>query len=373
MRFILPILAFLSYSNGNPPPQFDQCLSIKGIGLQNFNIFTSPNFPDRYPPNVDCVRVIHSRPQHDVIVKFHHVFQIESTYDKIEAGEECPNDFIEFRDGRYGFSPLIARFCGDRMPKREIRAVSAEYAIVPSKTGRFNNHECLLEYLNGLDGFIRTKDLMKNLPQNASGTLDCVWRLAVPSNFRIAFYVKEFALKAPNQCAQNFVEVYSGDTSDKPLRRFCGLSANDVFSPSNEMFVRFYLSDVRSLNNTSISALFSSYTRMKNCTQEGLFACGDENCVPKSLACNGRPNCPYGRDERVCSVGQDTIFNFLASGFAPLVSIILIVLIVVSLICFYTIRKNHCGKSYNLSFHEHHFQLFLLYETGKQDNSHRHN
>ena len=154
------------------------------------------------------------------------------------------------------------------------------------------------------------------------------------------------------------------------------------------MFVRFYLSDVRSLNNTSISALFSSYTRseksipktqiqlvllVKNCTQEGLFACGDENCVPKSLACNGRPNCPYGRDERVCSVGQDTIFNFLASGFAPLVSIILIVLIVVSLICFYTIRKNHCGKSYNLSFHEHHFQLFLLYETGKQDNSHRHN
>lgn len=362
MRFILPVLALLSYTNGSPPSQFDQCLSIKGIGLQNFNIFTSPNFPDRYPPNVDCVRVIHSRPQHDVIVKFHHVFQIESTYDKIEAGEECPNDFIEFRDGRYGFSPLIARFCGDRMPKREIRAVSgflwirfrsdamleyqgfsAEYAIVPSKTGRFNNHECLLEYLNGLDGFIRTKDLIANLPQNVSGTLDCVWRLAVPSNFRIAFYVKEFALKAPNQCAHNFVEVYSGDTSDKPLRRFCGLTANDVFSPSNEMFVRFYLSDVRSLNSTSISALFSSYTRMKNCTQEGLFACGDENCVPKSLACNGRPNCPYGRDERVCSVGQDTIFNFLASGFAPLVSIILIVLIVVSLICFYTIRKNHCA------------------------------
>ncbi|CAL2029485.1 unnamed protein product [Caenorhabditis brenneri] len=362
MRFILPVLALLSIAIGNPTSQFDQCLSIKGIGLQNFNIFTSPNFPDRYPANVDCVRVIHSRPQHDVIVKFHHVFQIESTYDKIDAGQECPNDFIEFRDGRYGFSPLIARFCGDRMPKREIRAVSgflwirfrsdnmleyqgfsAEYAIVPSKTGRFNNHECLLEYLNGLDGFIRTKDLVANLPRNASGTLDCVWRLAVPSNFRIAFYVKEFTLKAPNQCAHNFVEVYSGDTSDKPLRRFCGLTANDVFSPSNEMFVRFYLSDVRSLNTTSISALFSSYTRLKNCTQEGLFACGDENCVPKSLACNGRPNCPYGRDERVCSVGQDTIVNFFASGFAPLVSIVLIVLIVVSLICSYTIRKNNCG------------------------------
>lgn len=35
-------------TTGSPPPQFDQCLSIKGIGLQNFNIFTSPNFPDRY-------------------------------------------------------------------------------------------------------------------------------------------------------------------------------------------------------------------------------------------------------------------------------------------------------------------------------------
>lgn len=183
--------------------------------------------------------------------------------------------FQEFRDGRYGFSPLIARFCGDRMPKREIRAVSGTLyygcignalyrkaifkvfsgfvsdltqclnikdsrqssQLFPAKLDASTimvSHseenrpqkedvlysECLLEYLNGLDGFIRTKDLIANLPRNASGTLDCVWRLAVPSNFRIAFYIKEFALKAPNQCAHNFVEVYSGDTSDKPLRRW---------------------------------------------------------------------------------------------------------------------------------------------------------
>ncbi|CAB3408093.1 unnamed protein product [Caenorhabditis bovis] len=316
-----------------------------------------------YPPNIDCVRVVQSRPQHDVIVKFHHIFHIESTYDKVEAGEDCPNDFIEFRDGRYGFSPLIARFCGSRIPKREIRAVSgflwirfrsdamleyqgfsAEFAIVPSKNSRYNNHECLLEYLNGLDGFIRTQDLIQTLPINASGTLDCVWRLAVPANFRIAFYIKDFNLKSPNQCVQNFIEVYSGDTSNKPLRRFCGLTATDVFAPANEMFIRFYLSDVRNLNETNFSALFSSYTKMKNCSQEGLFACGDENCVPSSLACNGRVNCPYGRDERVCIAGQDTLIHFITSGFAPLILLILIVFVAVALICFYTIRRNNCGK-----------------------------
>ncbi|CAD6194721.1 unnamed protein product [Caenorhabditis auriculariae] len=356
--------------------EFDPCLSVRGTNMNSLENFASPNFPSKYPPNLDCVRVVHSRPGHDVLVTFHHMFQIESTYDKLEAGTDCPNDFIEFRDGRYGFSPLIGRFCGRQLPYVEIRAVSgfmwirfrtdamleysgfsAKIALVPARNRRDNMHQCLMEYLNGLDGFVRTQDLISSLvsriliqtgkttlqPLNVSGTLDCVWRLSVPENYKIALYIHEFVLTAPNQCGQNFLEVYAGGTADKPIRRFCGLSATDVFSPSSEVLVRFFLSDVRLLNSTRVTALFSSYTRHKNCSQPGLFACGDENCVPATLACNNRANCPYGRDEAVCHVAQDRLWVFLTSGFAPLVSLITAVFIVVAVVCVYTIRSNRCS------------------------------
>ncbi|CAI5439313.1 unnamed protein product [Caenorhabditis angaria] len=353
MRDNLPILAILIHV---VLADFDQCTSINGVGT-NSPTFSSPNFPGNYPPNVDCVRVIQALPAHDILVKFHYMFHIESTYDKLEAGDECPNDFIEFRDGRYGFSPLIRRYCGNQMPKEEIRAVSgflwlrfrsdsmleyqgfsAEYTNVASIGGKVNTHECLMEYLNGLDGFIRSKDLISSLPKNASGTLDCTWKLLVDPKYHIAFYIKDFQLKNPNQCSENFFgDLFKGHIE------FCGLTASDVFSPANVMYVRIYLSNVQNLNATSITALFSSYARLKNCTHEGMFACGDENCVPKVLACNGRPNCPYGRDEHICSVAQDTVKNFIWSGFAPLCFLVFCVFVAVSLICFYTIRKNRCA------------------------------
>jgi hypothetical protein len=84
-------------------------------------------------------------------------------YENIDENElesnnnNCPNDFVEIRDGRYGFSPLIGRFCGMSMPRAVVRAVSgymwmrfhsddileyagfqAEYDFVRSTTHRFD-------------------------------------------------------------------------------------------------------------------------------------------------------------------------------------------------------------------------------------------
>lgn len=43
-------------------------------------------------------------------LEFRDQFHIE------EAGQDCDNDRIEIRDGRYGYSPILARYCGSKFP-----------------------------------------------------------------------------------------------------------------------------------------------------------------------------------------------------------------------------------------------------------------
>lgn len=40
-----------------------------------------------------------------------------------EAGNDCDNDKIEIRDGRYGYSKVLARYCGNKFPP-EVRSTN---------------------------------------------------------------------------------------------------------------------------------------------------------------------------------------------------------------------------------------------------------
>lgn len=53
--------------------------------------------------------------------------------------DDCPNDWVEFRDGRYGFSRLIGKFCGSDPPQ----------TLVIARSGNFR-----LERLDNFTGFL---------------------------------------------------------------------------------------------------------------------------------------------------------------------------------------------------------------------------
>ncbi|KAK6053105.1 CUB domain protein [Cooperia oncophora] len=196
---------------------------------------------------------------------------------------------------------LWIRFHSDEM--LEYKGFYASYTMVRSTDRKPNQHDCQIEHRHALDGYVGTKAITSNLALNFTGSLDCIWLLEVPHDYNIVLFINEFSLYAPNHCELNFFEVYSGTRSDKPLKRYCGVTAGHVFSSHHLMYIRFYLHDANRLRNTSISALYSSFVKLKNCSSMQLLTCGDENCVPQSLACNGRINCPYGNDERNCHVG----------------------------------------------------------------------
>ncbi|WKX89963.1 hypothetical protein Q1695_009086 [Nippostrongylus brasiliensis] len=348
----------------------DECGALRGEGALSLHSFTSPSYPNRYPANMDCFRVIQARPGFDIFVHFHHQFQVETSYSAPGSGQpgevssNCPNDFVEFRDGRYGFSPLIGRFCGMDLPKTEIRARSgflwihfhsdelleykgffATFDMVRTNERKTNQHDCQIQFQHALDGFIETKTLLNDMPLNFTGSLDCIWLIEVPHEYNIALYINEFSLYAPNNCGHNFVEIYSGTTSDQPLRRYCGLTASHVFSSHYMMYIRFYLHDANRIHNISVSALYSSFAKLKNCSSMQMFSCGDDNCVPQALVCNGRNNCPYGNDELNCHVAQDIFIRFVFNSYSPLIILIVIVFFaVLGLFLWYYWPKECCKK-----------------------------
>lgn len=103
--------------------------------------FTSPNYPEKYPPEKECVYIIEG----EAVILFFPAASLRSTpplvppqllsaslpppasprqcidlfFDdkySIEPSWDCKFDHIEVRNGPFGFSPLIGRYCGQESP-----------------------------------------------------------------------------------------------------------------------------------------------------------------------------------------------------------------------------------------------------------------
>ncbi|CAL8313916.1 unnamed protein product [Gadus morhua 'NCC'] len=71
--------------------------------------FTSPNYPEKYPADRECIYIIEASPRQCIDLFFLERYSIEPSWD-------CKFDHIEVRDGPFGFSPIIGRYCGQQSP-----------------------------------------------------------------------------------------------------------------------------------------------------------------------------------------------------------------------------------------------------------------
>lgn len=69
----------------------------------------SPNYPERYWPNQNCVWLITVPEGHQVALQF-------ITFD-VENSTNCVRDYVEVRDGHSAASELIAVYCGGPLPR----------------------------------------------------------------------------------------------------------------------------------------------------------------------------------------------------------------------------------------------------------------
>ncbi|XP_033900209.1 neuropilin-2a isoform X1 [Acipenser ruthenus] len=77
-------------------------------------VIESPQYPDKYPHNLDCIFIITVPPRMEVTLTFL-TFDLEN--DPLLSGEgDCKYDWLEVWDGLPQVGPLIGRYCGTKVP-----------------------------------------------------------------------------------------------------------------------------------------------------------------------------------------------------------------------------------------------------------------
>ncbi|KAL3876182.1 hypothetical protein ACJMK2_034053 [Sinanodonta woodiana] len=254
---------------------------------------TSPNYPDDYKPNKECVWKITVPKDYSVAVKFQSF--------EIENHDNCVYDYLEVRDGHEESSPLIGKFCGYKIPddikctgnKLYVKFVSdgsvqkagfaasfvKEYDecamdihgcdhICVNTLGSFKC-ECKIGYELHSDGK-KCEDACGGYIDQANGTLqspsfpelyppnkNCVWQIVAPKQHRITLNFTHFDLEGNNQdCEYDSVRITSGTSPDTAVNGvFCGSTLPmPITSEGNTLRIEF--NSDNSVQKTGFSAMF---------------------------------------------------------------------------------------------------------------------
>uniref|UniRef100_A0A1I8MQJ6 CUB domain-containing protein n=1 Tax=Musca domestica TaxID=7370 RepID=A0A1I8MQJ6_MUSDO len=298
----------------------------------------SPDYPNVYPKNINCTRVITAQKGQIIRLDFRNSFHIEEK-------EDCKFDFLEIRDGQYGFSNLIGKFCGTDFPPEitskerylwlhfhsdesiEYSGFTAVYEFIDrTRDAPSTDLNCTIEK-GGDEGFVNSTDIPQEIRDTVAANkiaLDCMWRIQVQEKWKIQVKFLDFKLSKPNDCDVNFLDIFPEQTV-MPLRvkNFCGSAGEGITSESNILHMRFY-AEQQAVNST-FSILYTAFRdRGSGSCAENEYDCEDATCIAADLKCNQRDNCKFRWDEEGCepeSKGQSehmtiiiTVFGLILGG-----------------------------------------------------------
>lgn len=289
------------------------------------NTFFSPidttMLSDTYPPKVDCTLHLTAPPGFQIRLDFRNRFYIEPS-------ATCEYDYLEIRDGKYGFSYAkepFGKYCGQKFPDEIFSSDRYlwlrfhsddnieydgfegvfEYVERPKNTEAIE--ECYFKPENQTAGKISHKDINETYIERvkmAKLKLDCLWTIEVKPGWGIMLSVEKFDLDKKNDCDSNFVDIIGNDTNvSQPKKHFCGVVAESDEIKSSILYVRFFATDAGM--GSKFTLLYTAYRKKDSnngtsqCTADE-FDCDDDSCIDSSLQCDGYSNCKFKKDEQGC-------------------------------------------------------------------------
>ncbi|KAM9436923.1 neuropilin and tolloid-like protein 1 isoform 2-T2 [Clarias gariepinus] len=275
-------------------------------------LFTSPNYPNKYPPERECIFVIEAPPRQCIDLFFDEKYSIEPSW-------ECKFDHIEVRDGPFGFSPIIGRYCGQQSPQYirssgrylwikfvadgELEAIgfSANYNFTTDPDFKDMGVPkplpvCEFE-MSGPEGIIESQQIIRDGKALQTEAVDCKWFIRASPRSKIYLRFLDYEMQNSNECKRNFVAVYDGSGSVEDLKcKYCSTVASDVTLRTALGVVRMWADE-----HSRRSRFRILYTTFKEPPCEAdMFFCHSNMCINNSLVCNGIQNCVYPWDENHC-------------------------------------------------------------------------
>ncbi|XP_055039020.1 neuropilin and tolloid-like protein 1 isoform X2 [Misgurnus anguillicaudatus] len=275
-------------------------------------LFTSPNYPNKYPPERECIYIIEAPPRQCIDLFFDEKYSIEPSW-------ECKFDHIEVRDGPFGFSPIIGRYCGQQNPpyirssgrylwikfvadgELEAMGFSASYNFTADPDFKDIGVPKPLPFcefeMGGPEGIIESQQITKDGKALQTEAVDCKWYIRAPPRSKIYLRFLDYEMQNSNECKRNFVAVYDGSSSVEDLRnKFCSTVANDVMLVTALGVVRMWADE--GSRKSRFRILFTTFQEPP--CEANTFFCHSNMCINNTLVCNGVQNCVYPWDENHC-------------------------------------------------------------------------
>ncbi|XP_039085347.1 membrane frizzled-related protein [Hyaena hyaena] len=301
--------------------------------------FSSPNYPDPYPPNAHCVWYIQ--------VAAGHAIQLKIEALSMERVASCLFDRLEISPEPEG--PLL-RVCGRVPPptlntnasRLRVAFVSdssvegsgfqAWYQAVSPGNGSCAHDEfpcdqlvCLLPdsvcdgfancadgrdeahcgakllgcggNLTGLQGAFSAPSYLQRYPHQQL----CTWHISVPAGHGMELQFHNFSLDAQDACKLDYVAVYETSNSGALglLGRFCGAEPPPRLVSSHSQLVVLFRTD-RGISSGGFSATYRALNATENPCGPGEFSCRDGGCKGLQWMCDTWRDCTDSSD-RNCS------------------------------------------------------------------------
>uniref|UniRef100_A0A3Q3MXM2 Cubilin n=1 Tax=Mastacembelus armatus TaxID=205130 RepID=A0A3Q3MXM2_9TELE len=237
---------------------------------------TSPNYPQNYPQNIDCIWVITVPNGEAVQIDFEDEFYIEPT-------TSCVYDYLELRDGSTTNAQLISRLCGNTRPSTQHSTGSSMLLRFRTDTSvthkgfkaKYSTATCGGTYI-GQSGSIHSPGFpASNYPDSSS----CEWYLEGPTGHYLTLSYGNLSLQSTEGCTADYVEIREYNASGRLLGRHCGSELPASMDTSDSFAYVKFVSDT-SGNAAGFSLSFEASVE----------ACGGELNAPSGTITS--PNYP---------------------------------------------------------------------------------
>ncbi|XP_044235177.1 tolloid-like protein 1 isoform X4 [Ursus arctos] len=265
-----------------------------GETLQESNgNLSSPGFPNGYPSYTHCIWRVSVTPGEKIVLNF-------TTMDLYKSSL-CWYDYIEVRDGYWRKSPLLGRFCGDKLPEILTSTDSRMWIEFRSSSNWVGKgFAAVYEAICG--GEIRKNEgqiQSPNYPDDYRPMKECVWKITVSEDYYVGLTFQAFEIERHDNCAYDYLEVRDGTSENSPLiGRFCGYDKpEDIRSTSNTLWMKF-VSD-GTVNKAGFAANF--FKEEDECAKPDRGGC-EQRCLNTlgSYQCACEPGYELGPDKRSC-------------------------------------------------------------------------
>ncbi|XP_022107899.1 cubilin-like isoform X2 [Acanthaster planci] len=202
-------------------------------------VITTPNYPDDYPHNRQCVWVISVPTGQQISVNF-------TDFD-LEQHFNCAFDYVELRNGGYATSPLIGTFCGSSINPTMYTSHSNKMYIKFESDFSLSARGFSLAYdgtATGCGGSLTTPTgsfVSPNYPFPYGHNAECFWLITANQGSTLYLTFADFDVETHSSCYYDYVRVFDGLTENDPiLGTYCGTDLPPpIQSTSNGLRVKF--------------------------------------------------------------------------------------------------------------------------------------